>query len=308
MSIPAWYNPSRIIHNNYSFVRIHDVHIDIEDAHQLFEWYHAKNLSIVNVKCHQPTDDFVYDLEEEIDIHQDIMQFFTSDLHIRPLKSLEFANIDLTYMSKVMLREALKSNQTITKLNFSLNDMIFHIADMILENNIIVDLRLRGIYTHMSLDELTALVSALIQSNNIRYLDISENNWQLEHMPQITRLIANTNTIFELVLYQPEEFFCCQTADQVNDFASALRQNKILVFIHLTNEYSEDVKNVLSLVLSDRHETNETETSSQTFQQAAVQLKLYIRAGHLITDTVNVIKTFARNRTSLIILPDIFSH
>lgn len=308
MSTPVWYNPSRIIHNNYSFVRIHDVHIDIEDAHQLFEWYHAENLSIVNVKCHQPTDDFVYDLEEEIDIHQDIMYIFTSNLHMRPLKSLEFANIDLTYMSKVMLRDALKTNQTITKLNFSLNDMIFHIADMILENKTIVDLRLRGNYTHMSLDELTALVSALIQSNNIRYLDISENNWGLEHMPQITRLIANTNTIFELVLYQPDEVFCCQTADQVDDFASALRQKKLLVIIHLTNEYTEVVKHALSLVLSYRHETDETETSSQTFQQAAVQLELYIKAGHLITDPVNVIKTFSRNRTSLTIIPDIFNH
>lgn len=301
MATPAWYNPTRIVHNNFSFVRIHDVHIDIEDAHELFEWYHAKNLSLDTVKCHQETEAFVYDLEEYIHIGPDIMHIFTRDMNRRPLESLELVFLDLEHGAKDMLRDAFKQNESIHTFKCSLEDMILHVAEIVLENTAIDNLYVRGNHSHMDLEELTELVNALNATNNILYLDISENQWQLEHVPQLTALVEHTQSISELVMYQPEEFFCCHTADEIIRFASALVANETIEKIHLTSDYTDEVKYILYQVQSIRNQSENT--SSKTLNDAKIILNRFVNRGSLLTDPVNIIKSLIGNRRPLDIIP-----
>ena len=303
MTTPTWYNPLRIIHNNYSFVHIHDVHIDIEDAHELFEWYHAQNLSLDTVKCHQATGEFVYDLEENIHIGPDIMHVFTGDLNMRPLKSLELVYLDLEHQSKDMLRDALKQNRLIHTLKCSLEDMIFHVAQIVFENTVIDHLVLRGNHSHMDLEELTELVNALNATNNIKFLDISENQWQLEHMPQLTALVQHTQSIEELVMYQPDEIFCFQTTAEIHDFALALLANETIQTIHLTNVYTDEIELVLTHVKNIRKRSESQNTTLKSLDEAQFQFKRLIDNGFLITDLVNIIKTLVKNRHGLDIVP-----
>lgn len=173
-------------------VDIQDVHVDIENLSELVRWDEASSLAIVNVHFHQRRDDHTYNVSDLLCLNDgdiDII-FDTMGQHIT---SLEMSHLHLDDDARTRLYDYLSQNKTITRLTLR-----HHVQDP------------------------SSLVDALLQSQSIQYLDVSENGWDLQSMRSFERLIAETTSIQELVLFQPSEVFPYDEWEQIDPFLSAL--------------------------------------------------------------------------------------
>ena len=262
---------------NQDHVDIRDVHVDIVNLRELVSWDEASSLTIVNVQFHERRDDHTYDVSvlsylngEDIDTIFDNMG--------QNITSLEMSHLHLDDDARMRLYVHLSQNETITRLTLR-----HHVQDP---------------SSHHFKDP-SSLVEALLESQTIEYLNVSENGWVLQAMRSFERLIAETSSIQELVLFQSSEIFPYDKWEQIDPFLSALARIGCPVErIHVPAHMSQIAGYAMDILKIER-----TPCTDGAYKQYVRHL-LVMMLREMNCDVMRIIRAMVKRRNPIEVITD----
>ena len=262
-----WFDGVKYV--NQDHVDIRDVHVDIVNLGELVRWDEASSLTIVNVQFHERRDDHTYNVSDLLCLNgEDIDTIF--DNMGQNITSLEMSHLHLDDDARMRLYVHLSQNETITRLTLR-----HHVQDP------------------------SSLVEALLESQTIEYLNVSENAWVLQAMRSFERLIAETTSIQELVLFQSSEIFPYDTWDQIDPFLSALARIECPVQrIHVPAHMSPIAGYAMDILKIER-----TPCTDGAYKQYVRHL-LVIMLREMNCDVMRIIRAMVKRRNPIEIITD----